>query len=199
MSGRIKLLVAALLIGPFAAAAQDSAPNQSYEDTEIPGPGLSELGDVIPPGVDGEDGDKDQDVSEDPYIAGDTETDISIRMLDTVPAVIDSVRSKTPMPDEPLSHLESVSQVRILRLTELEGGKPALMQTLDEEIRAHREELEVALDQARTNMIVRRAFEQEGYSLDNLLTWETGGTTVATFVVDDRPARGEATGTGQGS
>lgn len=112
--------------------------------------------------------------------------DPSREMLHDFQTVIDSVRSKTPRPKDPLAHLDSEAEVTILPISRLEGGDAYHAQSLEEALEENQEIIVQLRDQIRMNIHVVRALESEGFTADDVLTWETAGTDDVTVVVDDR-------------
>ena len=115
-----------------------------------------------------------------------TGTDRSVKMLDTVPALIESIRSKTATPEQPLAHLETARHVVIIPFTTLEGSGRDHDLTVNEALRQNAGTIREIRDQIRLNVHAVRALEAEGYSADQVLTWESSGTEVLAIVVDDR-------------
>ncbi|EAQ02268.1 hypothetical protein OB2597_19336 [Pseudooceanicola batsensis HTCC2597] len=113
------------------------------------------------------------------------EPDPSREMFDDMQAVIDSVRSKTAVPQDPLAHLETVAEVHILPVSDLEGTQDYHAQSLREVLRENREIIADIRSQIGLNIFAVRALESEGYAAEDVLTWETAGTDDVTIVVDD--------------
>ncbi|WP_375175025.1 hypothetical protein [Pseudooceanicola sp.] len=176
------MVIALAAFGPASAFAQEGSGTSQFEMPETFGDDdRSPRVDVLPRGT----------AVEDPLEPNETPArplnpDPSLAMFDDRQSVIDSVRSKTAMPDDPLSHLQTKENVRILELSELEGADTYHLQTLDEVLQENRATIDEIRRQARANIFVVRAFEDEGYPVGKTLTWETAGTAIVTFVVDDR-------------
>lgn len=124
--------------------------------------------------------------------------DPSVAMLGSVRQVIDSIRSKTAMPQNPLEYLEDTDNVQIIPFSALEGMDRDYDVTVrgdksvDQALRENRETIFRIRDQLRTNFAAMRALETAGFTADQVLTWETSGTALLAIVVDDRGGVGEA-------
>jgi len=171
--------VALLAAAPVAAApTQEDIDAREPADIEVPRGDVVEK--VIPTPSD-----RDRTDTRDAADMGPV-PDLSREMLDDIQAVIDSVRSKTAMPDEPLSHLASEASVHILPISGLEGHQAYHAQTLREVLRENHEIIADIRDQIRLNIFAMRALQDEGFAAEDVLTWETAGTDDVTIVVDDR-------------
>lgn len=127
-----------------------------------------------------------------------SDVDPSVIMLDSVRQVIDSIRSKTVMPQKPLEHLQKPSNVRIILFSDLQGKDRAYdvtargEKTVDEVLWENRETILKIRDQLRVNFAAVRALDAAGFTADQVLTWETAGTELLAIVVDDRGRAGQS-------
>jgi len=110
----------------------------------------------------------------------------SEEMLSNVQAVIASVRSQSTMPDEPLSHLRSTEEVRIVPFSSLPGQDEPHSPTLDEALSENAEAIAAIRGEIGSNIYAMRALEADGMTADDVLTFETAGTQQVTIIVDDR-------------
>ena len=115
-------------------------------------------------------------------------TDRAVEMLTTRRAVIDSIRSKTAMPERPFAHLDETEEIRIISLSTVETTEEGHDLTLTEALVTNLGTIRDIRDQIRLNIHAVRALEAEGYTADDVLTWEFGGTAGLAIVVDDRDA-----------
>ncbi|MEQ8895561.1 MAG: hypothetical protein RID23_00595 [Roseovarius sp.] len=115
-----------------------------------------------------------------------TGADPSLEMVNDMRKLLDSIRSKTPRPKEPLSHLDSLEDVYVLPLSAVEHQESEDGPTLDEVLQANQEAVAEYRQQLGENELVLTKLEEAGFTPADVLTWETAGTEVATVVVDDR-------------
>ena len=112
--------------------------------------------------------------------------DPSFAMLNDRRKLMDSIRSKTAQPDEPLSHLDSLRDVYILPLSAVAEQGNYDGPALDEVLRDRSDIVAEYREQMGSNPLVRVKLDEAGFTQADVLTWETAGTEVATVVVDDR-------------
>ncbi|MGR3455769.1 hypothetical protein [Pseudooceanicola sp.] len=168
-----------------AGAAGAQAPDEDDVDAREPADIEIPKGEVVERVIPDPAGDEDATAQVEEERPRDPVPDPSQEMFDDVQAVIASARSKTPMPDDPLDHLDAESEVHVLPVSTLEGTEAFHALPLSEVLRENREILEEARDQIRQNIYVNRALESAGYTLADVVTWETAGTDDVTIVVDD--------------
>ncbi|GGM12844.1 hypothetical protein GCM10011534_38620 [Pseudooceanicola nanhaiensis] len=181
----MKTTACALGILMLAAAPAAAAPTQEDSGASASAGTQDPAADVTRPPSDPETASSDADTKED--AATNVEDSYPSRdMLDDVQAVIDSVRSKTAMPQDPLSHLSSQGSVHVVPISDLEGNDAYHAQSLTEVLRENAEVIAGIRDQIRLNIFARRALESAGFTAEDILTWETAGTEDVTIIVDDR-------------
>lgn len=110
----------------------------------------------------------------------------AVEMLDTLRSVVDSIRSKTAMPERPFAHLGRDEEIHIIPISAVEERDPGAEMTLDEALAENREAIDAIRDQVRLSIHAVEALEAEGYAADQVLTWEFAGTEDLAIVVDDR-------------
>lgn len=177
----MRMVKRALAAGLSIAVTSVSAQTQQDIEAEEPADVTIPRGEIVEPADPGE-GVSRKDTLE----AEGTGPDPSLVMFDDMQAVIDSVRSKTPMPEEPLAHLDGQKEVHVLAVSELPGQDAYHAQTLDEVLRDDHEAIAAIRDEIGLNIYAVRALNGAGFSPDDVLTWETAGTDDVTIVVDDR-------------
>ncbi|MEQ8294004.1 MAG: hypothetical protein RIA08_17510 [Roseovarius sp.] len=110
----------------------------------------------------------------------------SYEMLNDKRKLMDSIRSKTAAPDEPLSHLEHLTDVYVLPLSEVKDQGNYEGPPMDEVLQDRHDIVDDYRNQMNRNPLVRLKLDEAGFTHEDVLTWETAGTVVATIVVDDR-------------
>ncbi|WP_284164763.1 hypothetical protein [Frigidibacter sp. SD6-1] len=106
--------------------------------------------------------------------------------------MIDSIRSKTALRQDPLEQLQYSGGVRILRFSRLAGEDrdytvtPYGDRSVDQRLKENRDTIIGSRNQLRVSPIAMRALDREGFSLDQVITRETGGTALLAIVVDER-------------
>ncbi|KZY34510.1 hypothetical protein A3731_18930 [Roseovarius sp. HI0049] len=110
----------------------------------------------------------------------------SYEMLNDTRKLMDSIRSKTAQPDEPLSHLDNLTDVFILPLSKVKDEGNYEGPPMDEILAGKQDMVAEYRSQMANNQLVRLKLDEAGFSHEDVLTWETAGTAVATVVVDDR-------------
>lgn len=110
----------------------------------------------------------------------------SYEMLNDRRKLADSIRSKTAAPDAPLSHLEDLADVYILPLSEVKEQGNYEGPPMDEILEGKQDMVAAYRSQMANNQLVRLKLDEAGFTHEDVLTWETAGTAVATVVVDDR-------------
>jgi len=172
-----------------AGAAGAQAPDEDDVDAREPADIEIPLGDVVERVIPGTTDEAEASPQDEPGRPRDPVPDPSQEVFDDVQAVIASARSKTPMPDDPLDHLSAESEVHVLPVSTLEGAEEFHALPLSEVLRENSGILAEARDQIRLNIFVDRALEDAGYTIDDVVTWETAGTDDVTIVVDDMTPR----------
>ncbi|MWD28910.1 hypothetical protein E0K89_015635 [Aquicoccus sp. SCR17] len=107
-------------------------------------------------------------------------------MLDDMTGVVQSIRSKSEMPSDPLSHLDSILEVHFVKLSSITVKSDLSELSADEKLRDYDEGISNAQAHIGKNEYVMNALHNRGYELQDVVTWETGGTADVLIVVDDR-------------
>lgn len=106
-------------------------------------------------------------------------------MLNDMTGVVQSIRSKSAMPSDPLSHLDSILEVHFVKLSSIAVKSDLSELSADEQLRDYDEGISNARAHIGKNEYVMNALHNRGYELQDVVTWETGGTADVLIVVDD--------------